>query len=157
MAADADESARQRAFGGLREVDDLRHIGEVVAGKSDEIRLPFGEHAVVIGVSLDLQIHEPDGVLGAPGRLRHELEAQRLEPKEDIRVEEWARMNEQSLHGNPEGRQSQPKRRRNSHAPRPVGQGRRSRFLAGLDRVDQGHASEDRDVSWRPADDQSFR
>ena len=28
------------------------------------------------------------------GRFRHELETQRLEPKEDIRVEQWARMNE---------------------------------------------------------------
>jgi hypothetical protein len=49
---------------------------------------------VVVGMSLDLQIEEPDGVLGAAGRFRHELETQRLEPKEDIRVEQWARMNE---------------------------------------------------------------
>ena len=94
MAADADESARQSAFRSLRQIDDFRHIGEVVARKGDEVRLPFGEHAVVVGMSLDLQIEEPDGVLGAAGRFRHELETQRLEPKEDIRVEQWARMNE---------------------------------------------------------------
>jgi hypothetical protein len=39
----------------------------------------------ISNVSLDLQIYEPDGVFGAPARLRHELEAQRLEPKDDIR------------------------------------------------------------------------
>jgi hypothetical protein len=94
VAADADESARQSAFRSLRQIHDLRHISEVVAGKRNEVRLPFGEHAMVVGVALDLQIDEPDGVLGAARRFRHQLETQRLEPKEDIRVEQWARVNE---------------------------------------------------------------
>src|SRR5262249_32675780 len=94
VAADADESARQSAFRSLGQIDDPRHFSEVVAGKRNEVRLPLGEHAVVVGVTFDLQIEEPDGVLGAAGRLRHELETQRLEPKEDIGVEQWARVNE---------------------------------------------------------------
>src|SRR5436190_15950492 len=37
VSTDADEAARQRGLGPLREVDDLRHIGQVVAGKGDQV------------------------------------------------------------------------------------------------------------------------
>ena len=53
---------------------------------------------MIVGVALDLQIHEPDRVPGAAGGLRHELEAQRLEPQENVRVEQGAGMNEENLH-----------------------------------------------------------
>src|SRR6516225_8184836 len=71
VATNADEGARQTTFGSLRQIDDVGHIGEVVAGEGDEIRLPFSNHAVVVGVALDLQIQEPHGVLGPAGSLRH--------------------------------------------------------------------------------------
>jgi hypothetical protein len=41
VTTNADEGARQTEFGSLRQIDDLGHIGEVVAGEGDEIRLPF--------------------------------------------------------------------------------------------------------------------
>ena len=60
VAADADERAWQTKLRRLRQIDDLGHIGEVVAGKGDEIRLPLGDHAVIVGVALDLQVDESD-------------------------------------------------------------------------------------------------
>jgi len=75
VAADADERTWQSKLRNLRQIDDLGHIGEVVAGKCDEIRLPFREHAVIVGVALDLQIHESGRVPGAARGLRHEFEA----------------------------------------------------------------------------------
>jgi hypothetical protein len=71
VATNADEGAWQTTFGSLRQIDDLGHIGEVVAGERDEIRLPFCNHAVVVGVALDLQIQELHGVPGAAGSLSH--------------------------------------------------------------------------------------
>ena len=95
VAADADEGARQRKPGRLRQIDDLGHVGEVVAGKGDEIRLPLRDHAMIVGVAFDLQIDEPDQVPGAAGGLRHQLEAQWFKPQEDVGVEQRARVNEQ--------------------------------------------------------------
>src|SRR5262249_29267118 len=103
VATNADEGAWQTTFGSLRRIDDLGHIGDAVAGEGDEIRLPFCKHAVVAGVALALQVEKPHGVLGAAGSLRHEFEAQWFKPKENVRVEQRSRMNEQNLHGNPGG------------------------------------------------------
>ena len=75
VAADADERARQCKLRKLRQIDDLGHIGEVIAGKGDEIRLPLREHAVIVGVALDLQIHNDRRVYRLRKRARHELEA----------------------------------------------------------------------------------
>src|SRR5207245_8889389 len=91
--------------GSPREIDDRGHVGEVVAGERDAIRLRFCDRAVVVGVALDLQSQEPHGVAGAAGSLRHEFEAQWFKPKENVRVEQRSGMNEQSLHGNLRGRQ----------------------------------------------------
>ncbi len=98
VAADADESARQSELGGLCQVDDLGHIGKIVAGKGDEIRLPLGDHAAIVGVAFDLQIDEPGRMAVAPRGLCHQFEAQRLEAQEDVGIEQWARMDEQQFH-----------------------------------------------------------
>ena len=98
VASDTDERARQGKLGRLRQIDDLGHVGEVVAGKGDEIRLPLRDHAVIVGVTLDLQVDEPHLMPGVAGSLRHQLEPQRLKPQEDIRVKQRARMNEKSFH-----------------------------------------------------------
>src|SRR5262245_44397558 len=104
VATNADEGARQTTFGSLRQIDDLGHIGEVVAGEGDEIRLPFRNHAVVVGVAFDLQIQEPHGVPSAAGSISREFEAEWFKPKENVGVDERSRMNEQKLHGSPRGR-----------------------------------------------------
>ena len=53
---------------------------------------------LLVGVALDLQIYEPDRVPGPAGSLRHELEAQRFEPQEHIRVKQRAGMDEKNFH-----------------------------------------------------------
>jgi len=39
VAADADETLRQRNFGRLGQINDFRDIGEVIARKSDQVRM----------------------------------------------------------------------------------------------------------------------
>ena len=51
--------ARQHRLRLLGEIDDLRDIGEVVAGERDEIRPPFRDQAAIVVVALDLQIDQP--------------------------------------------------------------------------------------------------
>jgi hypothetical protein len=75
VSADADKAVRQHGSGPLREVDDLRDIGEIVAGKGDEVGPPFRDHTMVVGVALDLQVENSRLVSNAAGRFGHELEA----------------------------------------------------------------------------------
>jgi hypothetical protein len=75
VAADTDERAWQSKLRSLRQIHDLGHIGEIIAGKRDEIRLPLREHAVIVGVALDLHIHESGRVPSTARGLRHKLEA----------------------------------------------------------------------------------
>jgi len=103
VAADGDERARQSKLRRLRQIDNLGHIGEVVARKGDAVRLPLRDHAVIGGVALDLQIDESGRIPRATGGLRHVLEAQRLEPQKNVRVKQWAGMNEENFHRHPAG------------------------------------------------------
>ena len=75
VAPDTDEGARQDDPGSLRQIDDLRHVGEVVAGERDEVRLPVRDEAVIVDVGFDLQVDEPDLMSAAAGSLRYELKA----------------------------------------------------------------------------------
>ena len=84
VPADADKGLRQPRLGRLGEIDDLRNVGEVVAGKSDDIGPPAVEQPEIGGMVLDLQVDQPDRVAGAPRRLRDELEPERLEPQKDL-------------------------------------------------------------------------
>ena len=98
VPSDADKGAWQRKPGRLCQIDDLGHVGEVVAGEGDKIGLPLRDHAMIIGVALDLQVDETHLMPRAPRSLRHQLKPQRLEPQEDIGIEQRARMNEKSFH-----------------------------------------------------------
>jgi len=98
VPADADKGARQRKPRRLCQIDDLGHVGEVVAGEGDEIGPPLRDHAMIIGVALDLQVDQTHLMPRAPRSLHHQLEPQRLEPQEDIGIEQRARMNEKSFH-----------------------------------------------------------
>jgi hypothetical protein len=94
VAADADEDARQHRLGFLGKVDNLRDIGEIVAGESNQVRLPLRDQPVIGGVALDLQIDQADRMTGAAGGLRDQLHPQRLELQEYLGVEQRTRVNE---------------------------------------------------------------
>jgi len=98
VAADADEGQREARLGGACEIDDLRDVGEVVAGEGDRFRPPALDQAKIGAVAFDLQIDQPDIVPGLPGGLRHQFEPQRLQPQEDLGVHQRPGMNAENLH-----------------------------------------------------------
>ena len=98
VPADADKRRRQPSLRRLRQIDDLRNVGEVVAGKGDDVRPPAVEQSEKGGVVLDLQVDQPDRVPGAPRRLGDQLEAERLEPQEYLRIEQRAGMDAEESH-----------------------------------------------------------
>ena len=83
VTADADKNPRQPRLRRLCEINNRRNIGEVVAGKRDDIRAPAFEQSEIRSLVLGLQIDQPHRVAGAPRRLSDQLETQRLEPQED--------------------------------------------------------------------------
>src|SRR5262249_42909761 len=96
--ANTDETASQSKLRSFSQIDDLRHIGQVVARKRDKVRLPPCDHAVIVGVALHLQIDDPDRVAGTPRGRRNQFEAQWLEAQEDVRVEQRTWVNEKQSH-----------------------------------------------------------
>jgi hypothetical protein len=98
VAADADERARQRRPGPPGEIDDLRDIGEIVAGEGDDVGRPFPQQAVIVGMGLDLQIDEADRMPGMPCGLRHQLEPERLEAEENLGIHQRPRVDEEDPH-----------------------------------------------------------
>ena len=80
MPANADECPRIACLCRLREIDDLRNVRQVVAGKRDDVRPPIPQQAKIGAVLLDLQIDKPDLVPSPARRLRDEFEPERLEP-----------------------------------------------------------------------------
>src|SRR5262249_4069961 len=83
VAADADERARQHRLVRFRQRDNLGGMGEVIPGKGNEIWLPLGEHAVIIGMALDLQVDNFYLMLSAPRSFCDQLKPQRFKPQED--------------------------------------------------------------------------
>jgi hypothetical protein len=98
VPAHHDEAFWQQRLGALREVDDLRNIGEVVAREADDIGAPRLQPGKVIGMALDLQIDQLDRMAGPAGRLGHQLEPQGLEPQKDPGIHQPAGMRRQELH-----------------------------------------------------------
>src|SRR5438445_13671339 len=98
VSPNTDKGLRQARLRRLRKVDDLRNVGEVVARKSDDIRPPALEQSEKGGMVLDLQVDQLNRMPGLPRRLRDQLEAERLEPQEYLRVEERARMYAEKPH-----------------------------------------------------------
>ena len=100
VPADADKGLRQAGFCRFREIDDLRDVREVVAGKSDDIWPPALEQSQIGGVVLDLQVDQPDRVSGAARGLGNKLETQRLEPQKYPGIEERTGMDAEKPHEN---------------------------------------------------------
>ena len=98
VPADTDHGARQTRLRRLGEVDDLRDVGEVVAGEQDDIRPPHIGQPEQCGVVFDLQVDQLDLVAGLPRRGRDQLEPQRFEPQEDLGIHQRAGMDAEDLH-----------------------------------------------------------
>ena len=86
----------------LGEVDDLGDVGQVVEAERHRVGLPLVEHAqVVLRATNTCRSMMRTSCPARPGRRRHQLEPERLEPEEDLRVHEPARMTAKHLHATP--------------------------------------------------------
>ncbi len=56
VAADKDETRRQFYFREFGQIDNLRHVGQIITGEGDDVRLPALEDADIVSVCLDLEI-----------------------------------------------------------------------------------------------------
>src|ERR1700759_4392492 len=86
VPADADDDVRKARLGRLGEIDDLRHIGEVVAAKRDHIRPPALDRAKIGALVFDLQIDQADDMAGLARRSGDEFKTDRFEPQKDLGV-----------------------------------------------------------------------
>ena len=74
MAADADERAWLNRLGCLGEIDNLGHVGKVVAGECDKVRAPIHDCTAIGGMAVDLQVDELNRVPGASSGRRYQFE-----------------------------------------------------------------------------------
>ena len=83
----------------LGQIDHLGYVGQIIARDGDRVGTPFVELPAIVFGRLDLQVQEPH-VVPRPARGRgDQLDAQRLQPQEDLGVHERAGMNGEDLHG----------------------------------------------------------
>ena len=101
MPADTDGNLGKARLRRLGEVDDLRHVCQIVAGEGDDLRPPVADQAEIGAMILDLQIDEPDRMAGPARRLGDEFEAERFEPQKYLGVEERAGMHAENPHRHP--------------------------------------------------------
>jgi hypothetical protein len=94
----------RRALLAFGEIDDLRHVGEIIAREGDRLRPPALDDAEIRGVVLDLQIDQPAVVSGRARRGRDEFEPERLEPQKHAGVEQGAGVDEEDAHAVPRDR-----------------------------------------------------
>ena len=99
MAAHEDEGLRTQRPRGLCQVDQLGNVRQIVAGECHNIGLPLVDLPEEVGVTLHLKIEQANLVPGTPQLGGDELDSQRLQPQEDLRVQERAGMNGQYFHG----------------------------------------------------------
>src|SRR5579859_7603875 len=78
------EAVRCIQRGEFAEVDDLRDIGEIIAGEGYDIRLPVIEEAGEVFVGSDLEIEQTHFVSGPADHLGNQFEPQRLQAKKDF-------------------------------------------------------------------------
>ena len=92
VSADEEKDIRPPALGLFGEVDDLRDVGEVIAGKRDHVGWADVDGLQIRVLALDLEIEQPDLMPGLTRRLRDQLQTERLEAKKDLGVHERAGM-----------------------------------------------------------------
>ena len=78
VTADADEDAGEARFRRFGEIDDLGDIGQVVAGKRDDIRPPALDGSEICTVVFDLKVDQSDLVAVLPRGRGDQFEPERL-------------------------------------------------------------------------------
>ncbi|GAA4495044.1 hypothetical protein GCM10023158_14320 [Gluconacetobacter tumulicola] len=80
------------------QIDNLRHVGQIVSGKTDSVGPEILDHAPIVAVGFHLQINDLHFVPGLSGRACHQLQAQRLQSQEDLGVHQRAGMDGEYSH-----------------------------------------------------------
>jgi hypothetical protein len=94
---------RQSATRLAREVDHLRHVGEIVEREADRLRPPRVERVLEVLPLEDLQVEEPHLVPGLQQRRGDALHAARLQAQVDLGEQQRTRVDEQDAHRWPPG------------------------------------------------------
>jgi hypothetical protein len=92
VSANEDEGLRSPRFGRFGEVDDFRHVGKIVARECDHLRAPVVDRGEVVLVLVELEIEQPYLMTRAARRFGDQLEAKRLQAKENLGVHQGARV-----------------------------------------------------------------
>ena len=99
VAAHEDEGLRTQRPRGPCQVDQLGNVRQIVAGECHNIGSPLVDLPEEVGMTLHLEIEQANLVPGTPQFGGDEFDSQRLQPQEDLRVQERAGMNGQYFHG----------------------------------------------------------
>ena len=73
MAADEHKTLRQCVFREFGQIDNFRHVRQIIAGEGHDIGPPGMKERRIIPMSLDLQINEAYRVSGLADGLSHKL------------------------------------------------------------------------------------
>ena len=98
VAADENEGIGKLRARSLREIEDFRDVGEVIARERDDVGLPLIDDAKIIALSFRLEIDQLHLVPRVADGGRDEFQAQRLEPQVNLGIHEAARMDSEDLH-----------------------------------------------------------
>src|SRR5689334_22198632 len=80
------EAARQPCLNQLRQLDDFRHIRQIVAAEADRVGAPGLECSDELALRFDLQVYNPHLVRSSAGRFCHKFKSQGLEREKDASV-----------------------------------------------------------------------
>src|ERR1700757_535422 len=80
------------------EIKDLGDVGEIVAGKGDNVWLPVVNQPEIVRVALGLQIDQPHVMPALTGRRSYQFKAQRLQAQVDFRVHQTTGMDGEKFH-----------------------------------------------------------
>ena len=98
MSSDEHKTLRQHALGELREIDDFRHIRQIVTGEGHDIGPPVLQEFAIITMAFDLQINEEDLMPCLSDRLGYEFQSKRLQSKIDFCIHQRTGMNRKYFH-----------------------------------------------------------
>src|SRR3954451_282913 len=92
------EAARQPCLNQLRQLDDFRHIRQIVAAEADRVGTPGLECSDELTLRLDLQVNDAHIVSSPARRFCHKFKSQGLEREKDASVHQPTGVNGQDFH-----------------------------------------------------------
>jgi hypothetical protein len=98
MPAGEHEAAGHDRLDQPGQLDDFRHIRQVVEAEADRFRPEITQLAYQVVMAEHLQVQQAHVVPSRPGGGGHALQAERFQPQEDLRVHQAARVDEQGAH-----------------------------------------------------------